>query len=190
MAAASIEESLYVKSEIHRCILLRIEEVGENLKSTLENKIRTFYEGKCCAEGIIKQGSSKIVTYSCGKIDSAGLININLVIECQICNPVAGMVIPCVVRSITKAGLGAESNVETPSPIKVFISREYTSAGMTDFSGVKMGDAIMIRVIGQRYQLNDPVIYIIGEIQRPERGRRYVGGGGPTIPENTQKEAL
>lgn len=163
---SEIAESLYVKSEIHRNILLRIEEVGDNLKSTLENKIKYSFEGKCCAEGIIKEDSSKIITYSSGKINSNGNISFDIIIECLICNPVLGMIIPCTIQSITKAGINAESSIEIPSPIKVFVSREYVVSGSSNFSEYEVGSKINIRVIGQRYQLQDSMIYIIGDIHK------------------------
>jgi len=147
--------SIFVKSQIFRNILLSIDEIGNNLKTVLENKIRHNFEGKCCAEGIIKQNSCNVLTYSVGNIDRNGYINIGVIFECLLCNPVRSMIVPCKIQNITKAGLNAKSSNDDPSPIKVFIAREY---GITEFDNYKIDDEIMVKVIGQRYQLQDPVM--------------------------------
>lgn len=169
-----IVENLFMPSQIHRTILLQMREVGDTLKSNLENKIRILFEGKCCNEGIIQSGSSKLIGYDSGKINRDGLIEISCIIECKICNPVTNMVIPCKINAITKAGIRADSATEDPSPIVVFVSREYTSTlnNLNDFSKYNIGDQILVNVIGQKYQLNDPVISVIGELY-VEKQRGY-----------------
>jgi hypothetical protein len=86
-----------------------------------------------------------------------------VVFECDICFPVEGSLISCVAKNITKAGIRAESASDVPSPIVVFIAKDhhYSSAY---FSEIKEGDKITIRVIGQRFELNDKYISIIGEL--------------------------
>jgi hypothetical protein len=50
-----------------------------------------------------------------------------------------------------------------PSPVVVFIAKDhhYNSAM---FNEVKDGDKINVKVIGQRFELNDKYISIIGEL--------------------------
>lgn len=167
------QHGLYVKSQLHRTLVLHIEEIGTNLKNTLENKIKYLFENKCCVEGLIKPGSSRIVNYSSGIMNSQGHIKIDVIFECSICNPVSNMIIPCTIRSITIAGLDAESSMEKPSPVEVFVPREYTANGLTDVSKYKVGDQVNVRVIGQRYQLNDPLIYVTGELVIPKATKNY-----------------
>jgi hypothetical protein len=88
-----------------------------------------------------------------------------VVFECDVCFPVEGMLISCLAKNITKAGIRAESAFDTPSPIVVFIARDH-HYNDESFSKVKEGDKIDVRVIGQRFELNDKYISIIGELIR------------------------
>ena len=86
-----------------------------------------------------------------------------VVFECDVCFPVEGMIISCLAKNITKAGIRCESANDMPSPVVVFIAKDhhYNSAMFND---VKDGDKINVKVIGQRFELNDKYISIIGEL--------------------------
>ena len=73
------------------------------------------------------------------------------------------MLISCIAKNITKAGIRAESAVDVPSPIVVFVAKDH-NFNNSFFSEIKEGDKINIRVIGQRFELNDKFISIIGEL--------------------------
>jgi hypothetical protein len=73
------------------------------------------------------------------------------------------MLISCVAKNITKAGIRAESAEESPSPVVVFIARDHHFS-TAQFSSVQEGDKIMTRVIGQRFELNDKYVSIIAEL--------------------------
>ena len=153
---------IYSKSLLTRNITLPITIIGRNIKETIENVINDHYEGKCLVEGYIKPKSSKIITFSSGVI-SGDNISFEVVFECMICNPVEGMNIMCIAKNITKAGIRAESASETPSPIVVFIARDH-HFNNNKFINIHEGDMLQIRVIGQRFELNDSYISIIGEL--------------------------
>jgi S-methylmethionine-dependent homocysteine/selenocysteine methylase len=119
-------------------------------------------EGKCLVEGFVKPKSTKIITHSSGVIQSSNVV-FEIVLECEVCFPVEGMLINCVAKNITKAGIRAESADEEPSPIVVFIARDHHYSS-TQFSNVHEGDKINVRVIGQRFELNDKYVSIIAEL--------------------------
>jgi DNA-directed RNA polymerase subunit E'/Rpb7 len=153
---------IYSKSLLTRNITLPITIIGRNIKETIENVINDHYEGKCLVEGYIKPKSSKIITFSSGVI-AGDNISFEVVFECMICNPVEGMNIMCIAKNITKAGIRAESATEIPSPIVVFIARDH-HFNNNKFINIQEGDMLQIRVIGQRFELNDSYISIIGEL--------------------------
>jgi DNA-directed RNA polymerase subunit E'/Rpb7 len=155
--------TIYSRNLLTRSILLPITAVGKNIRETIERNIAVQFEGKCVVEGFIKPGSSKIITYSSGLIVRGNQISFEVVFECDVCFPVEGMLISCLAKNITKAGIRAESAFDTPSPIVVFIARDH-HYNDDSFSKVKEGDKIDIRVIGQRFELNDKYISIIGEL--------------------------
>jgi DNA-directed RNA polymerase subunit E'/Rpb7 len=154
--------SIYSRCLIARQVTLPMVSVGKNLKETIETNIKYVIEGKCIVEGFVKVNSTKIITYSSGVI-SGGNILFEVVIECEVCFPVEGMVVDCVARNITKAGIRAESATDSPSPIVVFVARDHHYQSK-QFSNVQEGDKIRIRVIGQRFELNDKYISIIAEL--------------------------
>lgn len=155
--------TVYSRCLITRKIVLPINTIGKNLKETIEENIKSTYEGRCVVEGYVKQNSSKILTYSSGVIERGVNIVFEVVFECDICFPVEGMLVKCIAKNITKAGIRAESSEEVPSPVVVFIAKDhhYTNS---HFSEIQEGDNITVRVIGQRFELNDKYISIIGEL--------------------------
>ena len=148
--------------------------------------IASEIEGKCIVEGYVKPGSSKIMTYSSGLIHGSS-VAFDVVYECSICSPVEGMNITCVAKNITKAGIRAET-IELPSPVVIFVARDhhYTTPY---FSEVKEKDEIVIKVIGQRYELNDKYISIIAELV-PARAPVYKGPGPSSKPSSRKAKLV
>lgn len=155
--------SIYTKCMINRTVSLPITTIGKNLKNTLESNIASNYEGKCVVEGFIKPNSCKLITHSSGQIHRGDHISFDAVFECDVCFPVENMLISCVAKNITKAGIRAESSTDSPSPIVVFIAKDHNYDNPA-FSDVSEGDEFTARVIGQRFELNDKYISIIGEL--------------------------
>lgn len=160
-------QSIYSRGLISRSVVLPITAIGKNIKETIEENIKNNFEGKCLVEGFIKPNSTNIITYSSGLITRGSFITFEVIFECEICFPVEGMLISCVAKNITKAGIKAESSTDVPSPVIVFIARDHHYI-VDYFSEVKEGDKIMVRVIGQRFELNDKFVSVIGELIKPK----------------------
>jgi len=156
---------IYMSSMITRKVSIPMEKIGKNIKPLLEKIISSQVEGKCIVEGYIKPNSVKIITYSNGIIQGGDIL-FEVVFECLICSPVEGMHIDAIAKNITKAGIRAEYE-ETPTPVIIFIARDHHYKS-SYFSEVKEGDTIKVRVIGQRYELNDKYISIIAELMEPK----------------------
>jgi DNA-directed RNA polymerase subunit E'/Rpb7 len=165
--------TIYSRSLITRNISLPINAIGKNIKETLEENIATNFEGKCLVEGYIKIGSTKIITYSSGLIERGNFVLFEVVFECDICFPVEGTLINCVAKNITKAGIRAESSDSTPSPIVVFIARDHHYNNV-QFANIKVDDKFNVRVVGQRFELNDKYVSVIGELVRPKTDDKNV----------------
>ena len=155
--------SVYSRCLLTRKIVLPINVIGKNLEEVIEDYIHNNFEGKCLVEGYVKPNSSKIIRFSCGTIDRGNNIVFEIVFECDVCFPVEGMLISCVAKNVVKAGIRAESATDVPSPIVVFIARDHHYSSQ-HFAEIKEGDKINIRVIGQRFELNDKYVSIIGEL--------------------------
>ena len=154
---------IYTKGVItEQCVLL-ITEVGRNLKEILEKKVKLKLEGKCRKDGFCKPGSIQIITFSSGRIRNGDFVQFEVVLEGLFAHPVEGMLIEAQAKNVTKAGIRAVIKDVEPEPLVIFISRDHYH--MNDyFQSIQEGDSIVVRVIGQRFELNDPFISVIGEL--------------------------
>lgn len=161
-------QSVYSRCLLTRKIVLPITFIGKNLDDVIENYIRNNFEGKCVVEGYVKPNSSKIIRYSSGIIERGNNIVFEVVFECDVCLPVEGMVISCSVKNVVKAGVRAEVVNEVPSPVVIFVAKDH-HFNSQQFNDIQVGDIINIRVIGQRFELNDKYVSVIGELVK-EKG--------------------
>ena len=159
------KRGLYLKINLTRKLKVPFTVVGSNFDSILLDNLKEQLEGKCSTEGYIKPNSINIITYSSGIIRENNVI-FEVAFECLACRPVEGMRISCIIRNITKAGIRAEINKKI-SPLIIFIARDHQHQSKY-FSSRKEGDNIVIRVIGQRFELNDKYISIIATLVEPK----------------------
>lgn len=163
------EVGIYMTNLITRKIHVPFNKIGKNIANTIEIIIKKEIEGKCAIEGFIKPNSVKILTYSSG-ILVEDQVMFEVVFECLVCCPVEGMLIKCIVKNTTQAGIRALIN-EEPSPVVVYVSRDHHYNNKY-FNTVKDSDEITVRVIGQRYELNDERVSVMGEIVEPKTERQ------------------
>ena len=154
---------VYITSLLTQKIVLKYDEVNSELFDILETKIKKLNEGKCIKEGYVKNNSVKLLTYSSGELFDNKIL-FECVFECFITNPVESTLIYCITRSITKVGVRAELIVDDEtSPYVIFIARDH-HYNNESFSQIKENDIIQVRILGQRYELNDKFISIIAEL--------------------------
>jgi len=161
---------VYIKSLLSQKVYLHITEIGKHVKQNLEKKIVRNNEGKCIVEGYIQPKSVKIISYSSGNVNSEN-IEYQTVFECMVCHPVEGMIIECQTKTITKAGIHAEVVDENGTiPLTIFVARDHHNTS-SYFATVTENMKIAIKVIGIRYELNDPYICVIAKLESPQKRR-------------------
>ena len=160
MSKDSRYNNIYTKVLLSDKISLDFKNINSNVYNVLEKKLKNK-EGFCCNEGYIKHDSIKLISYSAGELYS-NYVSFDTVYECLVTNPVESMTFDCIVKSITKVGIRAELP-EHISPFVIFIARDHHYNNEL-FSQIKIDDIINIKVIGQRYELNDRFISIIAEL--------------------------
>ena len=154
---------VYIRSLLTQKTVLKYDEVNSELFDILEAKIKKLNEGKCIKEGYVKNNSVKLLTYSSGELFDNKIL-FECVFECLITNPVESTIIYCITKSIKKVGVRAELIVDDEqSPYVVFIARDHHYNNEA-FSQIKENDIIQVRILGQRYELNDKFISIIAEL--------------------------
>lgn len=169
---------VYIQSLLTMKVVLPITEIGKSMKENLEKIISKRNEGKCIAEGFIRPGSIKVIRYSSGNV-MGQYVEFETVFECMICHPVEGMLIECDVKTITKAGIHAEVTDNVGAvPITAFVARDHHFNDRT-FAEIKENAKIVVRVIGTRYELNDPYICVIGKLV--EKKEPALRGGQPKL---------
>ena len=155
---------VYHPSILSAKLILSPNEIGNNLKSNLEKMIRMNTEGRCIAEGYIQPDSVRIGNYSAGNLMN-GSVEFQSTYECMVCHPVEGMIVECLAKTITKAGVHAEITDNLGNtPVTVFIARDH-HANDKRFSEIKENAKIKATVIGVRYELNDPYICVIASLK-------------------------
>jgi hypothetical protein len=169
----SANKTIYSKALITRKVSLNITSVGNNLLGTIKKTVVQQLEGKCVPEGYIRPGSVIVQNFSSGELYGANVL-FDVVIECDVCFPVEGMEIECYAKNITKAGIRAEilvnnkegADIENEtSPVVIFLARDHHQSSY--FTSVKINDKINVRVIGQRFELNDKYVSVIAELIEP-----------------------
>ena len=153
--------NLYNKIIISKKISIPMLNIGANLKNNLQKIIENSITGKCINEGFIKPNSIEIISYSNGLLQQNNIV-FQVVFQCLSCNPVEGQSIICKAKNITKAGIRAEVDDEN-NPLVIFIARDHNYLNKF-FSTVKENQEITVRVIGQRFELNDKNISIIANL--------------------------
>lgn len=161
------QDDIFVRSEITRHVPLSINYIGENIVAVLESFIRHNYDGKCTKEGLIKAGSSKVINYSAGQINSKGQVEYTVVVECDIFNPAAGNVMSGIVTNNNKAGLVIKSAPDAvdatnpDTPFEAFIIREHITSAIDKY---REGDKVTFKVIGAQFGMGDNKIFIIAQL--------------------------
>jgi DNA-directed RNA polymerase subunit E'/Rpb7 len=171
---------VYLQSILTMKVIVPMTHVGKNIKQNLERIISKKTEGKCIAEGFIRPNSVKIIKYSSGVVNNEN-IEFQTVFECMVCHPVEGMLVECETKTITKAGIHAEVIDETGTvPITVFVARDHH---FTDrhFAEIKENMKIRVRVIGVRFELNDPNICVIGKYMEQKSDKKRGGEEKPRL---------
>jgi len=172
-------------------VCLSILEIGENIRDLLEQKIIYNVESRCVSEGFILPNSVHITSWSSGKINGQD-VEFQVTFQYNVCFPVEGMRIECNVTEISKAGIHAEYTVETVDNKKIpaiiaNIPRDIYFDSPA-FNSVKIGETIIVRVIGVRFELNDKYITVLAELDRGNKNHRIRGGGDGDDTEDEEEE--
>ena len=156
--------NIYTTNLINYNLSIPFKFVGKDVADVITKEIKERIEGKCIRDGYIKENSCRVITYTSGIIDG-DKIEMNVLLECEVCNPVEDMIIKnCIVQNISKGGIRAQLNTKKKSPFIIFIHRDHEYDN-EKFTFVKENDIIKVKVIGTRFELNDPFISIVASLE-------------------------
>lgn len=147
---------------LSRMVPIPMSSIDENLDAVLLEQLQYKYEGKCIAEGYVINNSISISTRDAGQVQGL-TVRFNVAFVCDICLPVVDMVFDCISKTVTNtAGIRAELDMQ-PSPLVVYLARDHHQ-GNQAYNEIKVGTKLKVQVIGQRFELNDPYISVIGKL--------------------------
>lgn len=159
------DHNLYARTMLEMKVILLPMQIGENkTERNLQQIITSKIEGKCIQEGYVQPKSVKILRYSAGLVKTE-YIEFTAVFECKTCNPVEGALLyNCVCTSVTKGGIHADVYDKYGNiPATLYIHRDHFAENRL-FQSIEKQSKFDMRVIGVRFELNDPCVEIIGEI--------------------------
>ena len=137
-------------------------QVGKNINEVIKNMLVDKIEGKCIKDGFVEPGSTKIITISNGTLLNKYAKYV-VGYQAKVCFPVEHMIIECTAKNITKAGIKATLTKYTKTPMVIFVARDH-HYNNDKFNSIEENDVIRVKIIGQRFEINDEYISVIAEI--------------------------
>ena len=153
-------DHLYINSLIYEKIEVPFNRIGNNMNNYFKKYSERMIEGKCRKEGFIRPQSTNVVSSSTGLL-RADMVIYDVIYSVDVCFPYENMEVMCKIKNITKIGIRGIIN-EMNNPIVLFISREHNIN--KHFEDYEEGQMIKVKVLGNRFELNDEYISVIGEI--------------------------
>lgn len=198
MAAQSLELSAsncYSECISSRKITIPFNEVSAsasngNIEKAIHKYVSSQVENKCTIEGFVHPNTCKILSHSSGTLQGQH-VQFDVAYKCSVFLPCEGAILVCRAKSVTNAGILAGINgVSVVNPVVVYVLREHHSISSENdryFNSIKPDAVIRVKVVGQRFELNDAHVSVIGELMQPDaamdpstarassRGSRKVG---------------
>ena len=167
-----MKTDIFTKQILSGTIQLKPLEQNSGIDETILEKLRDKIEGKCDSFGYIKPDSVKVLKRSIGMCQPGqfnGNCNYKIAYSVEVCNPMEGMIIKCIVKNINKMGLFAEMADMEPSPVSVILAKQHHMDESKDaFDAVKINDVINVEVVGKKFNYNDTIISCIGKLNHDD----------------------
>jgi DNA-directed RNA polymerase subunit E'/Rpb7 len=155
--------SPYVKTILSRKIQLHVTQLSM-LSLHLEQSLRNMVANKCTEDGYICPNDIDIIQHSVGIIQEE-YMTFQVIFSCFVCHPMEGAIFVAKVKSITLAGIHAEiMDTYGNIPITVFVARDHHRP-LQIFEHIQEHQSIYVKLLGIRFEKNDPCIYAIATMQ-------------------------
>ena len=160
---------IYFTTIIKKTIVLEPNYHSGNINDNILKKIKDEFEAKCIEEGYVKEDSCKITKRSLLKLVPNvlnGYMYTDVRIKADICLPIKGNIIDCKVEKINKMGL-----ISTEGPLSIVVPRSFHK-DKDAFKDIEIGSAIVIEVIGARFDINWDHIDVISKLYNPNQQKK------------------
>jgi DNA-directed RNA polymerase subunit E'/Rpb7 len=171
ITTATSSSDCYSECILSRRVTIPFKDIGRgnDIKMVLTRHVRNQIENRCTIEGFVHPDTCRVITHSSGTISGSNIV-FDVAFNCSVFAPAEGAILVCSVKSVTHAGILAGINgVKKVEPVVVYVLREHHSGDTDDyFNSIKPDAVIRVKVIGQRFELNDKHVSVIGELLKPD----------------------
>eukprot|EP00873_Tetraselmis_striata_P043756 jgi/Tetstr1/464020/TSEL_008825.t1 len=186
---------MFTTAVIRHTVKLQAREVGANVREVVEDRARSLLEGVCGESGYVRPSSLRLVGMSHGRlgdIDMGKSYSFDATFKAEVCNPVRGLRMNALVRSINRFGMLCEGGYYDPDNslvpvIEVVVVRNpSTIPNEVDLNDLQIGDEVGLEILGRNFELRDSRISAFGRtvrdhedtpVLRPLRGEGAEDGG-------------
>jgi DNA-directed RNA polymerase subunit E'/Rpb7 len=170
---------LFQENMLTKKVVMSINKININMKSILEKYLNKTYTGKCFEEGYIEKDSVRVVSYTNG-LCNANNLEFHVVFTCNICMVSDSMMLECKIENknssgikcsviLDKGNISEDLNEEqdktynkSSDSLIIFCTRDHNNENKT-FNELEVGDNVIVKVIGSKYELFDEYICVIGK---------------------------
>ena len=144
-------------------------DAAPNIDAYLTKKLQKRLEEKCCVHGYVSRGSTQILARSMGQAEHCRFTG-DFVFVCKVrvlCFlPEAGQVVDAQVLKMNKGGAYAlvVDAGRVSEAVRIFIPRDL-HIGNAEFDSLEEEQVIRVRLLGSRFQANDPFIQAVGTFE-------------------------
>jgi len=161
----------------------------KQFREEVVRRLKLKVEGICSRHGFVRPDSIEVHKICTGKVELVGLngnTEFDVVFYADVCNPMLGSIIKCRVSNINKFGILAEAE----NVIEAIIAKNSVNIQSDiDLDKVRIGDDILIEVVGKKYELNEKKISLIGRVVKDSSLSRK-SLAAPTSDENKNKKII
>jgi DNA-directed RNA polymerase subunit E'/Rpb7 len=165
-------DHIFIRMQLCEKIKLEPAFISKSYKDEVLKRLKAKVEGICTKHGYIRPDSVEIHKVCSGRVELIGL-NGSTVFDvyfwADVCNPLLGSILKCRVTNINKFGI----LVEAGNIVEAIVAKNSVSIQSdVDLEKVRIGDDVMIEVVGKKYELNDKKISLIARIVRNKETMR------------------
>ena len=164
MDIADNMDNLYQKKILTKNITISSDQLSSNLDDIIKDILNKEINGICITEGYIKPNSSTLLMRSEGNLrinNFKSVIYYTVKYEVLICNPHENQIIDCEVSEVSKSHITCYIENVDMSPLNIFLSKQH-HLGNDEYTKIKIGDTIQIKVLAKKFEYLDKQILIIG----------------------------
>ena len=163
---AEENDNIYVKMILDKNITISADKLCDDIDQVIKDSLDNKINGICINEGYVKPNTTKILMRSEGNMrinNFKSVVYYNIKYEVMICCPSENQIIDCIVADISTSHITCYIENKDNSPLNIFLSKQH-HIGDAEYSKIKSGDTIKIKILAQKFKYQDTQILIIGKL--------------------------